>query len=144
MSHGHRTLKDRMLNRLLGARGWLQGADMAEGLSTSQPAIEDALADLVLEELAEFKLATGYRLKATALCREAMRTLKRTKKQRAICGHPFGNVYRVGVAEHREGLGLVMWELEVPNPPDGPDFLTLQMRQINQILNHVQRETAHA
>lgn len=138
MSAGHRTLKDRMLNRLLGATGWTLGEALAEGLSTSQPAIEAALADLVLEDLAEFRPASGYRLKATELCREAMRRLKRSKKQRVIFGRPFEAVYRVGVAEHRDGVGLVVFELEIPNPPDGADFLSLHMQQINQIINNAQ------
>ena len=143
MSQGHRSLKERMLNRLLGATGWTLGPVLAEGLSTSQPAIEDALADLVLEGCADFKAASGYRLKGTELCRQAMRTLKHQRKRRAIAGQAFDDVYRVGVAELRADLGLVMYELEFPNPPAGPDFLGQQLAQMNQIINFAIGEKTH-
>lgn len=144
MSQGHRTLKDRMHRRLMLAVRWVSGPELADGLSTSAPAIEDALADLVLEGLAEFDADQGYRLKASQLCRDATRMLLRRKVQRAVAGQSFEGCYRIGVAEHREGLGLVTYELEFPASADGPDFLDLHMAQINQILKFTEQGMAHA
>ncbi|UUZ68056.1 hypothetical protein LP416_27715 [Polaromonas sp. P2-4] len=134
MSQGHRTLKERMLERLMVATGWQTGAALAAGLSTSQVAIDDALADLVMEQTVEFKPVVGYRLSGTVLCRQALRLLKRRNAQRSVEGQVFGDVFRLGVAEIREVVGLVMFELEVPMPPEGPEHLLQHQQQINLIL----------
>lgn len=137
-----RVLKDQMLERLMTASGWLTPVAMAAGLSTSRMAIEDALADLVVEQSADYKPAAGYRLKGTVLCRQALRLLKTDGGQRAVKGHPFGAVYRVGVAEVRGG-GLVMYELELPLPPEGPDHLRLHMLQVDAILKFTKEGEAN-
>lgn len=150
MTQGHRTLKDLMLERLMLATGWTSGPDLAEGLSTSEPAIEDALADLVIEGKADFKEAVGYRLKASVLCRHAARMLKTQGTRLAVKGHPFeGNgktadTYRVGIAEQRDDIGLVMYELEMPMPPKGPDSLQQHLSQIDGIINFAERKVTHA
>ena len=51
-----RSLKTRMLERLVMSPGWLTPATLAAGLSTSRPAIEDALADLVIEKKADYRI----------------------------------------------------------------------------------------
>lgn len=130
MSQGHRTLKDRMETRLTLATRWVSGAELAAGLSSSQPAIEDALADLVAEQIAEYREGRGYRLNASALCREAIRKLQleirvseqKNKFRRHLQGQVFGEKYRVGVAEHRPGFGVVMYEAELDLPDDGGDI----------------------
>jgi hypothetical protein len=109
-----RPLRDRMLNRLLGAQGWTKGDALCAGLSTSPVAIEDALADLVVDGQVEYRAQLGYRLAGTALCREAARKLKTDKCQRAVKAVPFEGGYRIGVAELRDRVGLVLYELEVP------------------------------
>lgn len=139
-----RPLKDRMLNRLLGAAGWTQGDDLAAGLSTSRMAIDDALADLVTEDAAEFRVGVGYRYKASQLCRDAMRTLKRERVRRSVVGQVFEGMYRLGIAEHIDGVGLVNYEMEMPLPPDGDDFLDKYSAQMNAFINFATREKANA
>ena len=131
-------LKTRMLNRLLGAAGWTQRDALAKGLSTCPMAIDDALADLVVEDAAEFKQGVGYRLKGTVLCREAMRMLKRERLQRAVKVATSGDRVRIGVAEHTPGFGLVMYELELPAVAlgDGPNY----QKQLNAILKFTTKE----
>lgn len=133
-----RPLKTRMLNRLLGAEGWTQREALAAGLSTCPMAIDDALADLVADDAAEYKQGVGYRLKGTVLCRDAMRMLKRERVQRAVKAAPFDGMWCIGVAEHRPGFGLVMYELELPAvaPDDGPNY----QKQLNAILKFTTKE----
>lgn len=126
MTQGRRSLKDQMLMRLIVATGWTQGDALAMGLSDSRMHIENALADLVLETLAEHKQHVGYRLNASVLCREALRQLRRSLKarntRRVLCGQAFGDVFRLGVAEYREGFGLVTYDMEMPVPVDLNDY----------------------
>lgn len=141
MSRAHRPLKDRMLQRLLQATGWTGGAALASGLSTCPTAIEDALADLVVGQLAEYRAGAGYRVNGSVLCRTAMRKLiqqlKAGQGHMVVEGQPFGDVYRWGVAEKRPGVGLVMYELEAPFPPDlGP-----QMALMDGFLQALERKT---
>ena len=134
-----RPLKTRMLNRLLGAEGWTQRDALASGLSTCLIAIDDALADLVADDAAEYKQGVGYRLKGTVLCREAMRMLKRERVQRAVKAAPLDGMWRIGVAEHRQGFGLVMYELELPYislHADGDGY----QKQLNAILKFTTTE----
>ena len=134
----NRPLKTRMLNRLLGAEGWTQRDALANGLSTCPMAIDDALADLITDDAAEYKHGVGYRLKGTVLCRDAMRMLKREKVQRAVKVAPSGDMVRIGVAEHRQGFSLVMYELELPavDISDGAGY----QKQLNAILKFTTKE----
>lgn len=124
MTQGHRMLKERMHSRLMLAVRWVSGAELAAGLSTSRVAIEDALADLVTEGLAEFDAALGYRLSGSQLCRDVVRDLRldiarseqKNKFRRCFQIKDFGEVMRVGVAEHRPNTGLLVYELELPFP----------------------------
>lgn len=124
MTQGHRTLKERMHSRLMLAVRWVSGAELAAGLSTSRVAIEDALADLVTEGLAEFEAELGYRLSGSQLCRDVVRDLRlaiarseqKNKFRRLFQIKDFGEVMRVGVAEHRPSSGLLVYELELPFP----------------------------
>lgn len=145
MNQGHRTLKDRMVERLATSTGWLTSADLSAGLSTNRLAIEDAIADLVVEQTADYKPASGYRLKGTVLCRQALRTLKAQGGQRAVVGAPFKAVYRVGVAEVLDGGvgGVVLYELELPMPPAGPEHLQQHLLQAEQILKFTHRGNAN-
>jgi hypothetical protein len=117
-----RVLKDQMAKRLMLATRWVTGDELAEGLSTSPVAIADAMADLVVEGHAEHMPGMGYRFNVSALCREAARALIRGKQARHVVGKPFENVYRLGVAEHRPGLGVVTYDMELPLPAELNDY----------------------
>lgn len=133
-----RSLKTRMLERLVATQGWQTAEALAAGLSTSRLAIEDALADLVMEQKAEFMPAAGYRLKATDLCRQAARMLKTRNVERAVTGGQAGNVYRLAVAQIAEG-DLVLFELEIPMPPEGPEQLPQHLLQVDAFLKFTTR-----
>jgi hypothetical protein len=117
-----RVLKDQMARRLMVATRWVTGGELAEGLSTSPVAIDDALGDLVVDGVAQYRVNVGYRLNASELCREATRLLMRGRLARQVVGGPFGDVFRLGVAEHRQGTGVVTYELELPLPADLNDY----------------------
>lgn len=135
-------LKTQMIERLACAGTWVAGADLAQGFGRSELAIEDALADLVLDGLADYKVAVGYRLRATALCRQAVRLLKTNGGKRAVRAHVVGDEFRVGVAEQR-ALGLVMYELALPLPPQGPEHLVQHVRQADAILKFTTGEISN-
>lgn len=128
-------LKTHMLERLIDAGSWVMRHELVAGLSNSPPAIEDALADLVIEGQAEFRQAGGYRLAGGALARRAAYLLRTERRARAVFGQQQGSEYRVGVAEMRR-LGarqertLVMYEVAMPMPPGGPKHLEQHMRQV--------------
>ena len=115
-------LKNKMARRLLLAVRWVTADELADGLSTCPAAIEDALADLVLEGCAEYKPRVGYRAAASDTCRDALRQLMLGKHARHVVGRPFENVLRLAVAERRAGLGVVSYELELPLPGDLNDY----------------------
>lgn len=133
------TLKTQMLERLMDCGTWLSRADLVQGLSTSPVAIEDALADLVLERRAEFRQAVGYRLAGTVLTRAAARVMRVNRARRGAFGKQVQQEYRVGVAEQRAGLGVVMYELAMPMPASGPQFLDQHMAQVNAVIEFTNR-----
>lgn len=134
-----RPLKAVMLERLMDGGTWISREALAKGASTSVHAIDDALADLVLERRAEWRQGSGYRLAGTEMTRAAVKQLRADGLSRSVCGRQVKNEYRVGVAEVRGG-GLVMYELELPMPPAGPDHLPLHLLQIDQILKFTNGE----
>lgn len=127
-------LMRRMLKRLVLAGAWVEREALVQGLSSCEPAIEDALADLVLEGHAEYREAVGYRLAGAPMAREAARMLVRDKVQRAVTGRQVGDRYQVGVAERRGQLGVVMYELALPLPEPGPDSLEAHLKQVDAVL----------
>ena len=131
-------LKDVMLGRMMDSATWMSREELAQGVSTSPLAIDDALADLMLEAKAEYRQAVGYRLKGTELSRQAMKQLRAQNLARSICGRQVKDEYRVGVAEKRDILNLVMYELALPMPPSGPQQLEQHMRQINAVIDFTQ------
>ena len=131
-------LKDVMLGRLMDSATWMTREQLADGASTSPLAIDDALADLVLEGKAEYRQAVGFRLKGTDLARQALKKLRYEGLSRAVLGRQVKDEYRVGVAEKRDILNLVMYELALPMPPSGPQQLEQHMRQINAVIDFTQ------
>lgn len=132
-------LRRRLLARLVQRGTWVERDELVAGLSNCPPAIDDALADLVLDGQAEFRPAVGYRLAGTELAREAARLLVAGRTRRGVAAKPVGHEYRVGVAERRGGdLGLVMFELAIPMPPAGPDALAAHLKQVDAVLAFAQ------
>jgi hypothetical protein len=126
-----RPLKAVMFDRLQASGTWMSREDLAQGASSSPVAIDDALADLVLEKKAEYRQAVGYRLAGTVLAREAMRQLREGGLQRAVCARPVKDEYRVGVAERHADLGLVMYELAMPLERE----LVAHLHQVDGVVN---------
>ena len=65
------------------------------------------------------------------------------KWPRSVCGRQVKNDYRVGVAEQRKDLGLVMFELALPMPAEGPDHLRLHLLQVDEILKFTKEGEAN-
>ena len=133
-------LKTQMLERLMDAGDWLTRNALARNLSNSPPAIEDALADLVIESKAEFSAKTGYRLAGGATARRAAQLLRKRGLRRQVVAEPNKSKggYCIGVAEMRalsagQALSLVMYEMAVP-PIPGP-FGPAHQRQLEAMMN---------
>lgn len=134
--HNFRPLKAVMLDRLMDCGTWLTMEQLAEGASTSQPAIEDAVADLVLEGKAEYREAVGYRLAGTALTRAAVVGMRRNGTRRHVVAQQIKNEYRAGVAEQRAELGVVMYELAMPLATE----VAGHMRQVRAVMDLATRD----
>lgn len=134
-----RPLKAVMLERLMDGATWISREALAKGASTSVHAIDDALADLVLERKAEWRQGSGYRLAGTEMTRAAVKQLRADGLARSVCGRQVKNEYRVGVAEQREDLGLVMYELALPLPAPGPECLAQHIAQVNAVMEFTTR-----
>jgi hypothetical protein len=137
-------LKTRMLERLIDGGTWVSREALAEGLSTSPLAQEDALADLVIEGLAEFRQGSGYRLAGSAVQRRAVLMLRKQGTRRSVFAHESKGQYRVGVAElqklgQTEALSLVMYEMVLPMPEPGPDALGQHLRQVQGVVDFSMR-----
>ena len=103
----------------------------------SDVALEDALADLVVDGVADFRANVGYRLAGTGACRRAAQLMRRDGKRAAVVGLPSKDGYRVGVAEIRAELGLVMYELALPLPQPEEDALQVRLDQVDAVLDFV-------
>lgn len=129
-----RPLRQVFLERLMDAGTWCSREELAAGTSSSQVAIEDNLADLVIEGLAEYREHVGYRLAGSVLQRRAVKLMRQDKTQRQGYGEASGDEYRLAVVEQvmgndrTAGLDLVMYELAVPLPEDPAERLQVQQR----------------
>lgn len=132
-----RPLKPVMLERLTDAGTWLSREELVADLSNCMPAIEDALADLVLEGHADYREGSGYRLAGTFLARQAAKQLRAKGTRYAVRAAQHGQHFRVGVAEVMPRLGLVMYELSMPLPDAGPEALDKQLAITNALVQHM-------
>lgn len=144
-----RPLRSVVLERLVDAGTWVDGPALAHGCSSSPMAIEDTLADLVIEGKAEFRQAVGYRLAGTPQSRRAAQMLRQQRVAKAVFAREVraGAVqeYRVGVAQvcgpsvgaGAGDLGLVLYELALPMPPEGPGHLAAHARQVQAVIDFV-------
>lgn len=113
-------LRTKVLRLLLTRGSWVQ-RDAFNPLATCQPALEDVLADLVIEGHAEFKRYAGYRLLGGAQVREArVQLMTDPTLLRAVAAAEVqtdaGQQLVMGVAERRAELGgaVVTYQMELP------------------------------
>ena len=114
------SLRSRVLEVLLSQGPWVQRAAL-DGLTTCQPALDDVLADLVIEGHAEFKRHVGYRLQGGPQVREArVQLMTDPALLRAVAAAEVqtdaGQQMVMGVAERRAELGgaVVTYQMELP------------------------------
>jgi hypothetical protein len=134
---GHKTLADWLLDALIEAGTWMNRAELAAVRECSDLALEDALSDLVVAGQVTFRENVGYRLSATNVCRRAAQLQRRERKRLAVVGVEHKDGYRLGFAEQREGLGLVMYEMALPNAAPGEDGIELRMKQLGAVVEFV-------
>lgn len=121
-----------LLERLMEAGTWVSPDELVESVSTCRPAVEDAVADLVIEGKAEYREHVGYRLAGSVLQRRAAKLMREQRTRRHAYGEKAGNEYRLAVVRQvpadARGLDLVMYELSVPMPEDPTESLKAQQR----------------
>lgn len=139
MTQGHVPLRGRMLDLLVDAGTWVS-RDELNTLSTCEPAVDDAIADLMVEGLAIYRENVGYRLAATEASRRAAQLQRRTGRRVAAVGLQGPNNYVVGVAKTVPDLGLVLYELQVPNPEPGADALAHLQRVVHGVIDSIGAE----
>ncbi|MFA5900552.1 MAG: hypothetical protein WC829_15740 [Hyphomicrobium sp.] len=122
-------LPDALVGRLIARGGWVSREALCKGMKSSTEAIDDALADLVMERRIEYREAVGYRLAGTVLTRQAAKTLRANGLLKAVCGRQVGDEYHVGVAQAHQSLGLVMYEMTMPMA----DTLDGHIEQVNAL-----------
>lgn len=113
-------LRSAVLDVLARAGTWVPRTDL-DRLTTCAPALDDVLADLVVEGLAEFQQFVGYRLAISPLARQALQKLKlqpqdtRSVQAQTIEKNGRSQV-RLGVAERRADLGgqVVTYDMTLP------------------------------
>lgn len=131
------TIKMQLLRRLVAAGTWQRREVLSHRLEKSPLStllVEEALADLVVEGKAVYRADVGYRLSGTALCRQAAKELQEKGLARAVHAKQEGQEYLVGVAQAHKELGMVMYELAMPIPAAGPEFIPQHMKQIDAVL----------
>lgn len=113
-------LRTKVLRLLLTRGSWVQ-REVFNPLTTCQPALEDVLADLVIEGHAEFKRYAGYRLLGGPQVREArVQLMTDPSLLRAVAAAEVqteaGQQLVMGVAERRAELGgaVVTYQMELP------------------------------
>lgn len=116
-------LRAKVLRVLLSGAAWVDRAAF-NALTSCQPALDDVLADLVIEGHVEFRKFAGYRLRGGACVRDArVKLMNDPLLLRAVSvvvvDADGGQRLVMGVAERRTGLaqlggGVVTYELALP------------------------------
>lgn len=126
MSHGlTRTVRQRVFSTLVDAGNWVKRQDLAK-VSGVKSAIEDALADLVLEERVEFSPAMGYRLAGGEQVRDAARALRASYKKGSDCG-PMTRAVSVGAPTGHGDRVMGVAELRALSPGAAPELVLYRM-----------------
>lgn len=130
-----RPLVEVLAQRLAASGTWVSREQLGAGTGCGPVALEDALADLVIEHKAQYRAEMGYRMAGSELCRAAAKQLQTLGLLRAVCGRQVGSEYRVGVAEAYGCLGLVMYELTMPLA----DSVEGHLQQVDAVLEFTER-----
>lgn len=150
MSHGlTRTVRQRVFGLLVDEGKWVKRADLAKA-SGVKAAIEDALADLVLEDRVEYSPSMGYRLSGGEQVREAAKALRASHRRVSDCAPvtravsvsaPDRQGARVmGVAELRAltpgaAMEMVVYRMVLPAPKDAS--LAGEVAFVNQFFEQI-------
>lgn len=135
MTQGQKLLPDRLVDALIDSGTWMSGAELRSAFKDrSQVAVDDALADLVVDGRVDYRENVGYRFSGTAICRRAAQLMRRERMKAAVIGVPTQDGYHVGVAETRAGLGMVMYELAMPMAAPDQDALELRLQQVGGVM----------
>lgn len=126
-------LRRRVLDALAAAGTWVLRADL-DGLTNCAPALDDTLADLVIDGTAEYRQHAGYRLVGDALARDALRRLHASPQDhRVVLGADEGaKGMRLAFAQRVPAVGLVHWVMHLP-PIDDPDAALARSLGVMQI-----------
>lgn len=113
-------LRAGVLDALASAGTWV-AREALDALTTCTPALDDVLADLVVEGRAEHQRFVGYRLLVSPLARQALQKLQHEpllkRAVQASTQEKNGrSLVRVGVAERRADFGgqVVTYDMELP------------------------------
>jgi hypothetical protein len=137
MSQGQKKLRDHLTDALIDSGTWMSRDELQAAHDCSVIALDDALSDLVMEQVVDFRMNVGYRLAGTNVCRRAAQLMRLEGKKAAAVGVPHKDGYRVGVAEHRAAIGLVMYELSLPPPAPDQDALQVHLEQVGGVIEFV-------
>lgn len=136
-----------LLERLMDAGTWVSPHELTDGISTCRPAVEDAVADLVIEGKAEYREHVGYRLAGSVLQRRAAMLFRENRNSQArrrtgVYGEARGREFRIAVVEERctAVTDPVMYELSVPLPEDPTESLQTQERAVQALLDKFNTE----
>ena len=113
-------MKTRVYELLMQRGTWVTRPQLEMAIKAAGPvpkhAVEDALADLVIELAVVYREDVGYRLSGHPVAREAAKLLSSTGSARSVCSKVVNHETILGIAEKRHGLGLVMYALALPAP----------------------------
>lgn len=99
MKQGYVSHRTHVLNILMDAGTWVHREDLSPA-STCVPALDDAVAELVMEGLVEFRQNVGYRLVASQLSRRAAQLMRRRRvPAAAVAARGSSCRFQVGVCE---------------------------------------------
>lgn len=126
-------LRRRVLDALAAAGTWVARADL-DGFTHCAPALDDTLADLVIDGTAEYRQHAGYRLVGDALARDALRRLHASPQDhRVVLGADEGaKGMRLAFAQRVPAVGLVHWVMHLP-PIDDADAALARSLGVMQI-----------
>lgn len=105
-------LRSQVLRHLVEAATWVPRREL-DPLTTCRLALDDVLAELVVQKRVEFRPAVGYRLAGDLLVRRAMQSMQREGSKRAVCALQAKGQIRAGVAQVVNGVA-VAYLVELP------------------------------